>query len=81
MVEVPPAELPGEFLTARFALDPGEQRRRGEAAEVEVGAEPRGRFCREVVVALLVAGEGTADPKLQAPSRGGLASLLDAGGG
>ena len=58
-MEVAPAELACEVLARRAALAALEHGPRREAAEVQVGAEPRGRVPGEVVVVLVVVLEVT----------------------
>ncbi len=57
MVEVAPAELPGECLAAALLARSLQQLARREAAEAKVGREAGGRVCGKVVVALPVGGD------------------------
>ncbi len=69
-VEIAPAELPNEGLGDRaLGARPRHDLGRGDAAEVQVRAQPRRSFPREFVARGLVLVHATAQPRVEAPSR------------
>jgi hypothetical protein len=74
VVEVAPTHLAGEGFGTRAAHEPRHDLQWRQAAEVEVGADPRGRVAREVVVVLAVGCEPVSGPRLQTRPRCGLAA-------
>jgi hypothetical protein len=66
VAEVAPAELPQERLGAGAPLDASDDLARRDAAEVQVGAEPRRRVGLEPVVGVLVPVESSPEPRREA---------------
>ncbi len=75
VVEVAPAELAHEGRAAPALARLAHQLQRREAAEAQVGAEPRGRVAGEVVVALVVCGQPVAEEGAHQPPPLALAAL------
>jgi hypothetical protein len=66
VVEVAPAQLPDEGLSARLGRGALRDLQGREAAEVEIRREPRRSLQREVVATLLVCGQALAQPPVEA---------------
>lgn len=66
-VEVAPAELPDEGAGPGALARPLEDLERGEAAEVEIGTEPRGGVGREIVVQPAVLRDAVPEEAFEPP--------------
>ena len=74
VVEVAPAELAAKRLGSLAARQPLLDLARGDAAEVEVGGEPRGAVVAERVVLVGVVEDRAAHERVESPACGRLAT-------
>jgi hypothetical protein len=72
VVEVPPAELAGEVLEAPSLVDAREGLVRGQAAEMQIGAQVRRGVRRQVVGQIHVPSRPSSKPAAEAVAAGGL---------